>query len=220
MRLHGVIASAFAARPILLARLKGFELPVESPRSVDALKSPEFLALSPFGKIPALETERGCLIESQAICEYLDESSPGDALMPDDAFDRARVRQFTLIIDNYAAPHWRAMMPHLNPARRDPAVVAAAIEGIRAALARIENYLGPGPYALGAELTLADCMLFPLINHFDNAMREFYGVSDLLLATPRLAGWFAHLQAHPVVGPTGKEQAKAFVAFAQAVFFR
>src|SRR5688572_17365839 len=107
MRLHGVIASAFAARPILLARIKGFELPVERPTSAEALKSPEFLALSPFGKIPALETSRGCLIESQAICEYLDESSAGDPLMPEDAFDRARARQITLLVDNYAAPHWR-----------------------------------------------------------------------------------------------------------------
>src|SRR5688572_3229016 len=162
MRLHGVIASAFAARPILLARIKGFELPVEVPRGVEALKSPEFLAMSPFGKIPALETSRGCLIESQAICEYLDESSPGDSLMPADAFDRARVRQITLIVDNYAAPHWRAMMPHLNPARRKPAVVEAAVAGLRSALARLEPFLGAGPFALGPRLTLADCMLFPL----------------------------------------------------------
>jgi glutathione S-transferase len=220
MRLHGVIASAFASRAILLARLKGFELPVESPRSIEALKSPEFLAMSPFGKIPALETSQGCLIESQAICEYLDESSAGDALMPTDAFERARTRQITLIVDNYAAPHWRAMMPHLNPAKRDPAVVEAAIAGLRSALARLEPSLGPGPFAIGTKLTLADCMLFPLINHFDNALREFYGVSDLLRDTPKLERWRQHLNAHPVVGPTGTEQAAAFNAFARAVFFR
>lgn len=47
-----------------------------------ALRTPEFLALSPMGKMPVLETPAGPLYESTSILEYLEEQGPRVLLPP------------------------------------------------------------------------------------------------------------------------------------------
>lgn len=221
MKLYGAIASAYTARVILVARCKGIELPTQLPKGegIAALKTPEYLKLSPFGKIPALETARGCVVESAAICEYLDETGPGARLMPADPFERARTRMQIQVLDNYVLPHWRVLMPNMNPARRDEPAVAGALAAMTAALSQYDALLPSGPYMNGAALSLADCMAFPLVAHLENAAREFFGVSDLLRDTPGIRAWFEHMGQHPIAAPLVKEQLGAFMAFARAVFF-
>ena len=51
------------------------------------------LKRSPLGKIPFIETERGCLSESQVILEYLEETYPEKPLYPADSFKRAKCRE-------------------------------------------------------------------------------------------------------------------------------
>ena len=52
-----------------------------------------FVAASPLGKIPYLETEHGGLSESQAILEYLEDAYPQTPLYPAEAFARAKCRE-------------------------------------------------------------------------------------------------------------------------------
>lgn len=52
-----------------------------------------FLACSPMGKIPFIETEHGALSESQAIVEYLEERYSQRPLYPADVFERAKCRE-------------------------------------------------------------------------------------------------------------------------------
>src|SRR5438477_9499467 len=55
-------------------------------------KSPEHLARSPHGKVPALEDDGVRLYESSAIVEYLEERYPTPPTLPADPAARARVR--------------------------------------------------------------------------------------------------------------------------------
>ncbi len=75
MKLYGALASPYVARVVLVARYKQLELPVEMPAG--GLKSPEYLAMNPFGKMPTLEHGERHVIESEVICEYLEELHPG-----------------------------------------------------------------------------------------------------------------------------------------------
>jgi glutathione S-transferase len=52
-----------------------------------------FLAQSPMGKIPCIETDKGYLAESSAILDYLEETYPEPALLPADPYERAKVRE-------------------------------------------------------------------------------------------------------------------------------
>jgi glutathione S-transferase len=68
-------------------------------------RTPEFLAVNPNGKIPALTDGAFSLWESRAICIYLASKKPEAGLMPDAPQARAVVEQWLF---------WQAI--HLGPA--------------------------------------------------------------------------------------------------------
>lgn len=51
---------------------------------------PEFRAVNPMGKVPALVTDRGVVTETPAILTYLADIAPGHGLLPADPHDRAQ----------------------------------------------------------------------------------------------------------------------------------
>jgi glutathione S-transferase len=61
--------------------------------------SPEFLKINPNGVIPALIHDGRPLYESSTICEYLDELYPDPPLSPDNAYDRATMRNWVRQVD-------------------------------------------------------------------------------------------------------------------------
>jgi glutathione S-transferase len=62
---------------------------------------PAYLALNPNGVVPTLVDDGRPIIDSSVICEYLEESAPeaGTALMPRDAYRRAKVRAWLRYIE-------------------------------------------------------------------------------------------------------------------------
>src|SRR5437879_4776255 len=56
--------------------------------------SPEYLAINPKGRVPALVTDRGVLTETPAILAFVAQSFPAAKLMPDDAFAFAQAQSF------------------------------------------------------------------------------------------------------------------------------
>ena len=64
------------------------------------------------------------------------------------------------------------------------------------ALGQLEAHLGPGPFAVAEELTLADCALAPLmffVDRFANALFPGYSRAEWA----RLAACTAHIPSHP-----------------------
>ncbi|MGB3406399.1 MAG: glutathione S-transferase family protein [Jannaschia sp.] len=62
--------------------------------------SSEFLRRNPAGKVPVLRIDGLTLSDSQAICEYLEETVPDPALLPRDAERRAEVRRLVAWFDD------------------------------------------------------------------------------------------------------------------------
>ncbi len=63
-------------------------------------RRPEFLAMNPAGQVPVLVDEDGAVvIDSAAICEYLDEVYPDPPLVGRDAKQRAEVRRLAAWFD-------------------------------------------------------------------------------------------------------------------------
>ncbi len=73
--------------------------------------SPEYLKINPNGVIPALIHDGRPLYESGTICEYLDEVFPEPPLRPDNAYDRAMMRNWIRHVDerihNLIIFNWR-----------------------------------------------------------------------------------------------------------------
>ena len=62
--------------------------------------SGEFLRRNPAAKVPILKIDGMLLTESQAICEYIEETNPEPPLMPRDAAARAEVRRLCFWFDD------------------------------------------------------------------------------------------------------------------------
>ena len=123
MKLYGALASPYVTRVVMLARIKGIDVPLagipgESPRSAD------YLAINPIGKIPSLEVNGHCIPESETICEYLEEVGGGKAGLPADPMERATSRTISRVVDLYIAPHTSTFFTQMNPAKRDAQVVS------------------------------------------------------------------------------------------------
>jgi len=66
--------------------------------------TPEYLALNPKGVVPTLVHHGRALVESTAICEFLDEVFPSPPLKPDSPYDRHAMRLWTKAIDEDLHP--------------------------------------------------------------------------------------------------------------------
>ena len=62
--------------------------------------SADFLRRNPAGKVPILKMDSKILTESQAICEYIEETNPTPQLMPHDPDDRFEVRRLCSWFDD------------------------------------------------------------------------------------------------------------------------
>jgi glutathione S-transferase len=210
MKLYGALASPYVARVVLVARAKGLDVTLEMPAG--GLRSPGYLALNPFGKMPTLDHEGETLIESQVICEYLEDLRPTPALLPADPLGRARVRTLCRVLDLYITPDSGALFRQMNPATRDAAVVEAAKGKLATNLPILDALVGNAPHAGPAGISLADCALLPYLRLMRKTVVPAFGVADPL-SLPNLAKWSECMAAHPVAGPFFAEYDAAVDAF-------
>jgi len=195
MKLYGLLASPYVARCWLTIAAKGGD-GVDLEVYEGGIKSDDYLAMSPMGKMPLLVDGDIALPESAMICEYLDQKLPGPALMPGDAAGQARVRLLTHIADLYLA------RPSSELSRAAPGEtgdqVSNAIASADAAFGYLEHLIGDGGLAYGNRLTLADCCLQPSVN-FARLVLAKHGAADKLDGHPRLARWWRAVAEQPAL---------------------
>jgi len=80
MKLYGALLSPFVRKVAVVLAEKG--LTYEPKRGGPGSTDPEFLAVSPFAKIPVLDDDGFILPDSTAIVVYLDAQYPDPALIP------------------------------------------------------------------------------------------------------------------------------------------
>lgn len=83
MRLHFHPLSPYSRKAMVAVRHRADPVALqEIDPFAGGLRTPEFLALSPYGKMPVLETPEGPICESTSIIEYLEEQGPALMLPP------------------------------------------------------------------------------------------------------------------------------------------
>lgn len=124
-------------------------------------QEPGYLAKSPLGKVPCIETNDGFLAESSAIMEYLDEAYPHNPLLPEGAFARAKVRELNKVLELYIELPARR---HLGSVFFGAPQSAAAVEEVRpqieAGLSAIKKLATFKPYFTGERFSFADSFGF------------------------------------------------------------
>jgi len=193
-------------------------------RAGDAQR-PEYVALNPNQLVPTLVHRGRPVIESNVICEYLDDIQPDPALRPADAYARARMRLWTKQLDEgvHAAVGTLGLCiafrdQHLerdpeevqkylanlvDPARRER--IAHALEfamdapGFTPALRRFVKLVSDMDAALASGPWLAgDAYSLADLAYAPYLARlEHLGLDDMVKARPRVAAWWARLSARP-----------------------
>ena len=96
---HGI--NSVCAQKVRIALAAKGVAATEHIVSGNQLFTPEYLKLNPNAVVPTLVHDGVPVIESSVILYYLDEVFPDPALMPPEPHQRARVRLFNKLIDEY-----------------------------------------------------------------------------------------------------------------------
>jgi glutathione S-transferase len=157
-------------------------------------KTPEYLKINPYGKVPALIDGDTTLYESCIINEYLNEKYPDPPLMAADPGKRAKAR---ILIDyglTQMDPAYQKLRMELtkDEKERDKGVIDAAKAELKRLLQRFETEIGDQSYLAG-EFSLIDAALIPRFTRL-----EGFGVlPDSSL--PRLGRYLQRMKDRPSV---------------------
>lgn len=129
-----------------------------------AQRSPEYLALNPKGRVPALVTDRGVLTETPAILAFLAQSFPEKALAPlDDPFAFAELQAFNAYLCatlHVAHAHGRRGARWADDPAAHEAMRRKVPESVGACFELIEEGMLRGPWVMGEAYSVADPYLF------------------------------------------------------------
>lgn len=157
-------------------------------------KTPDYLKLNPYGKVPVLTDDDTVLYESCIINEYLEEKYPDPPLLPKEPGKKAKAR---LLVD-YGMAHFDGSYQKLrmelmkDPKEQNHQVVDGAKNELKKLLQRFESEIGDKQYLIG-DFSLVDADLLPRFTRL-----EGFGVlPDPSL--PRLGKYMERMKARPSV---------------------
>jgi glutathione S-transferase len=179
---------------------KGIELPLVKVDLMGAENRREpYLSKNPAGQTPALELDDGSVLtEITAICEYLDEVSPGLSLIGTTPEERATTRMWVRRIDlNIVEPmangfRYAEGLPLFQSRMRCVPHAAADLKLIaKEKLAWLDGLIAGRSFICGEKLSLADILLF--------AFLEFGATVGQPIAPElgNITAWYGRMKARP-----------------------
>ena len=170
MQLYTYFRSSAAYRVRIALSVKGLSaemVPIHLQKEGGLNKKPEYRAVNPQMRVPALRLDSGELLtQSLAIIECLDEVVPEPPLLPRDPVERAKVRALAQLIacDIHPLNNVSPLRYLKNELGQDQAKIDRwyhhwILEGFDA----MEAMVRPAPYAFGSAVTLADICLVPQV---------------------------------------------------------
>jgi glutathione S-transferase len=181
-------------------------------------QSPGFLAKSPRGKVPVLETPQGFINEASVILEYLEETGEGKPLLPRDPYARAYVRSLMKEIELYVELPARSCFAEAYfGGRVSQAIRDRARDELAAGFAALRRHAKFDPYLAGSEMTLADIVFLYAADLGADVSRILFGV-DPLADWPQATALMRQLNEKPHVQQIARAREAANVAAVKARF--
>lgn len=196
MIVYGPSLSPFVRKVLAYAAEKG--IAVDNRPSFGASPDPDFLAISPFRKIPAFRDGDFAISDSSAIIAYLEKVQPQPGLIPSEAKSHARTIWFEEFADTILAPAVIAIFFNRVLARRfgrEPDLAAAdkaEREQLPQAFAYLEQAIPASGFLVDDRLTLAD---IAVASFFVNL--RYVDIAPDTAAYPKTAAYVAALLERP-----------------------
>ena len=210
MKIFGFPVSPYVRKVLVATREKGLdaELVPSNPMQPDE----DFLAASPYRKIPGFSDGEFKLADSTAIVVYLDAKYPEPALFPAEAEARGKAMWFDQVADTVlmaaAGPLMfnRFLKAKILGEEPDHAAATESEEAMVERLGYIESVLGndgwlDGEFSQG-DISIASCL-------------KAYSYADWTLdaaSFPKIAAWYDRVQARPGWQAAAKVEADFFAA--------
>lgn len=214
LKLHGFPVSNYAnmVQFALLEKGVPFEYVLTYPDQGET-----FLARSPRGKVPVLETPTGFINEASVILEYLEERGEGKPLLPRDPYQRAYVRSLMKEIELYVELPARSCFAEAFFGGRVPqAIKDKAREDLAAGFATLRRHAKFAPWLAGSELTLADVVFLYSVDLAAAVAVALFG-SDPLADWPEARSLLARLNENGHAQSIARARDAGRQAFVEAV---
>jgi glutathione S-transferase len=163
MLLHVVRNSHNCRRVLATVAQLGLDIEISEPNlAAGEIKTPEYLAINPNGKVPALMDGELKLWESNAIMQYLADKSGDTTLWPGDAAARANVARWQFWEANHlsrgtgALTFEKVFKPFVLKQETNPETVAEAEVTFHKFAPVLNGALEGTAFLTGKDLTLAD----------------------------------------------------------------
>ena len=204
MILYGSSLSPYARKVLAFAGEKGIELELRPTGNAPGQPSEEFIAASPFRKMPAFRDGDYTLADSSAIVHYLEAKYPDPPLIPSDPQLRGKTVWYEEFADTILVTCGskiffnRIVAPHfLGKPGDEEAAREAELNDLPPILDYLEKVVPDADgYLVGDQLTLADVAVaspFANFRHTQTKVPDRYprtvAYVDRILARPSLAPW-------------------------------
>ena len=207
LKICGFRISNYHNKVLIALHEKG--IPFEEDCNVRPSQSPEYLALSPMGKVPYAEIDGTRICESAVILEYLEDAYPQKPLLPKDPLARAKVRELVTVIELHLELVARRLYGGVffggtNSEGTKQSAEKDLAKGVRAlkALAKFD------PWIAGPAFTLADCAAAVHLPLVSLATKLSYG-RDFLEEIPQVKPYLKMLAERPSVAKVNADRKAA-----------
>ena len=215
LKLYGFAASNYFNMVKLAILEKGIAYEVVP---FHGCQKPAILAVSPRGKVPALETEQGFLSEIDAILDYLEETQCGPALLPPDPFARAQVRAMAKEIELYIElPARLCYAEVIFGGRPTPeALKRKAERDMIKGFSTLSRRAKFAPYVMGEQFTVADLYFLYSVDLAALVAKKLFDI-DVLADMPQARALLALLANNPNVQRVAAERMEDIPLFLERI---
>jgi elongation factor 1-gamma len=170
-----------AFKILIAAEYNGVSINIPEFTANKSNTTPEFLKISPMGKVPAMQTPQGGLCESNAIARYVARMRADTGLMGATFFESAEVDQWIdFCSHNIELPACIWFYPTLGYMEANTNAIEKAKGDLAAALTVLDAHLASRTFLVGEAMTLADItiastLVYPFKFVCDPKYRAAYG---------------------------------------------
>lgn len=208
-RLYHMPLSPFCRKVRLTLAEKRIEVELVEERYWE--QSPDFIRRNPAGKVPVLRFGNRTMSESQAICEYLDETVPNPPLMPRDPEARYEVRRICGWFDDKFHREVTSMLLYERVNKKLMGQGYPESRNVKAGASQIKYHLDYLNWLLetrrwlaGNEMTLADFAAAAHLSALDY-------ISDVdWNRSAALKDWYAKIKSRPAFRSLLADQVPGF----------